>query len=336
MIIVLKREKTDVLEDVRRRLMRGGFQFSVLEGVKYIVVPVVGDLSAGDINRFRSINGVEKVLRVSSPYYLVTKECRTKSVVDVGGDVRIGEGFHFIAGPCSVESEESLERIAAFLVSKGVRLLRGGTYKMRSSPYSFQGLGEEGLRIMQQVARRHGMRSVSEIIDLRNLDVFLEHIDVIQVGARNMYNYALLREVGRSGKPVLLKRAPSARIEDFLLAAEYLLLEGNERVVLCERGSLTFDDAIRSAINMATIPMLKDVSHLPVVLDPSHGVGIARYIPAVSEAAVLLGADGVMLEVHFDPSNALSDGFQSIDFAQFSRLHERIGTILSSLGSSCA
>ncbi len=336
MIIVLKRGKADVLEDVRRRLMSGGFQFSVLEGVKYTVVPVVGDLSAGDINRFRSINGVEKVLRVSSPYYLVTKEYRAKSVVDVGDDVRIGDGFHFIAGPCSVESEESLERIASFLVSKGVRLLRGGTYKMRSSPYSFQGLGEEGLRIMQQVARRHGMRSVSEIIDLRSLDAFLEHIDVLQVGARNMYNYALLREVGRSGKPVLLKRAPSARIEDFLLAAEYLLLEGNERVVLCERGSLTFDDAIRSAINMAAIPMLKDVSHLPVVLDPSHGVGIARYIPAVSEAAVLLGADGIMLEVHFDPSNALSDGFQSIDFDQFSRLHDRAGKILSSLGSSCA
>ncbi len=333
MIIVLRRGETDVLEEVRRRLMSGGFQFSVLEGVKYTVVPVVGDLSASDINRFRSVKGVEKVLRVSSPYYLVTKEYRQKSVVDVGDGVRFGEKFLFIAGPCSVESEEALDRIAAFLASKGVRLLRGGTYKMRSSPYSFQGLGEEGLKIMQRVARRHGMRSVSEIIDLRNLDVFLEHIDVIQVGARNMYNYALLKEVGRSGKPILLKRAPSARIEDFLLAAEYLLLEGNEQVILCERGSLTFDEAVRSAVNIAAIPMLKDLSHLPVILDPSHGVGVARYIPVVSEAAVLLGTDGIMLEVHFDPSNALSDGFQSVDFSQFSNIHERIGKILSCLGS---
>jgi len=335
MIIVLKRDRAEVLEEVKRRLMDGGFRFNVLEGVKYTVLPVVGDLSASDINRFRSIPGVEKVLRVSSPYFLVTKENREKSVVDVGGGVLIGEGFRFIAGPCSVESEESLDRIAAFLAGKGIKLLRGGTYKMRSSPYSFQGLGEEGLQIMQRVARRHGMRSVSEIIDLRSLDAFLEHIDVIQVGARNMYNFALLREVGRSGKPVLLKRSPAARIEDFLLAAEYLLLEGNEQVVLCERGSLTFDEAVRSAVNMAAIPMLKDISHLPVILDPSHGVGIARYIPAVSEAAVLLGADGLMLEVHFDPSNALSDGFQSVDFAQFSHIHERIARIRGCLGSPC-
>ncbi len=332
MIIVLKRDNKSVLEDVRRRLMSGGFQFSVLEGVKYTVIPVVGDLSASDINRFRSVPGVEKVLRISSPYYLVTKEYKTKSVVDVGDGVSIGNQFQLIAGPCSVESEESLDRIAAFLAGKGVRLLRAGAYKMRSSPYSFQGLGEEGLRIIREVSQRHGMRSVSEIIDLRSLDSFLEHIDIIQVGARNMYNYALLREVGRSGKPVLLKRAPSARIEDFLLAAEYLMLEGNEQIILCERGSLTFDEAVRSAINMAAIPILKDISHLPVIIDPSHGVGIARYIPAVSEASVLLGADGVMLEVHFDPSNALSDGFQSVNFDQFSHIHERIGKILSCLG----
>jgi len=336
MIIVIKRGRTEVLEEVRRRLMAGGFQFNIVEGVKYTIFPVVGDLSESDINRFRSVPGVEKVLRVSSPYFLVTKENQQKSVIKIGDNTTIGEGFQFIAGPCSVESEDSLDRIASFLATKGVRLLRGGTYKMRSSPYSFQGLGEEGLRIMQRVAQRHGMYSVSEIIDLRSLDSFLQHIDVIQVGARNMYNFALLREVGRSRKPVLLKRSPAARIEDFLLAAEYLLLEGNEQVILCERGSLTFDDAIRSAINMAAIPMLKDISHLPVILDPSHGVGIARYIPAVSEAAVLLGADGLMLEVHFDPSNALSDGFQSIDFEQFSLIYERITKIRTCVGSPCS
>ncbi len=335
MIIVLKRDRNEVLEDVRGRLMAGGFQFNVLEGVKYTVIPVLGDLTTSDISRFRSIDGVDKVVRISSPYYMVTKEYRDKSVVDLGDGVTIGDQFQFIAGPCSVEGEESFDRIAAFLSGLGVKILRGGTYKMRSSPYSFQGLGDEGLRIMKKVAKRYGMKTVSEIVDLRSLDFFLEHVDMIQVGARNMYNFTLLRELGKSGKPLLIKRAPSARLEDFLLSVEYVLLEGNEKVVLCERGSISFDDASRNAVNMAAIPLLKDISHLPVLLDPSHGVGVARYIPAVSEAAVLLGADGLMIEVHFDPSNALSDGFQSLNFAQFSSTFERIRKIQSCLGNSC-
>lgn len=335
MIIVLKRDRKEVLEDVRGRLMAGGFQYNVLEGVKYTVIPVLGDLTASDISRFRSIDGVDKVLRISSPYYMVTKEYRPRTIVDLGDGVRIGDDFRFIAGPCSVESEESFDRIAAFLSGLGIKLLRGGTYKMRSSPYSFQGLGDEGLRILSSVARRYGMKSVSEIVDLRSLDLFLEHVDIIQVGARNMYNFSLLRELGKSGKPLLIKRAPSARIEDFLLSVEYVLLEGNENVVLCERGSISFDDASRNAVNMAAIPMLKDISHLPVLLDPSHGVGVARYIPAVSEAAVLLGADGLMVEIHFDPSNALSDGFQSLNFSQFSRMLEKIRKIQNCLNSTC-
>ena len=336
MIIVLKRESKGATEEIRHRLMAGGFQFNVLEGVKYTVVPVVGDLTSSDINRFRSVPGVEKVLRISIPYYMVTKEYRERTVVDLGDGVRIGDGFQFIAGPSSVESEESFDRIAAFLSGIGVKLIRGGTYKMRSSPYSFQGLGDEGLKIMRTVANRYGLKTVSEIVDLRSLDQFLEQVDVIQVGARNMYNFPLLREVGRSGKPVLLKRAQSARIEDFLLSAEHLMLEGNENVILCERGSLSFDEVTRSAVNIAAVPVMKDLSHLPVLLDPSHGVGVARYIPPVSEAAPLLGADGLLIEVHFDPASALNDGFQSISFDEFSRLHGRIAKTLSCLScSSC-
>ncbi|HSA32452.1 MAG TPA: 3-deoxy-7-phosphoheptulonate synthase [bacterium] len=336
MIIVLKRESKGTSEEIRHRLMAGGFQFNVLEGVKYTVIPVVGDLTSSDINRFRSVPGVEKVLRISMPYYMVTKEYRQRTVIDLGDGVKIGDGFQFIAGPSSVESEESFDRIASFLSGLGVKLIRGGTYKMRSSPYSFEGLGDEGLQIMRTVANRYGLKTVSEIVDLRSLDHFLEQVDVIQVGARNMYNFPLLREIGRSGKPVLLKRAPAARMEDLLLSAEHIMLEGNENIILCERGSLSFDEVTRSAVNIAAVPVMKDLSHLPVLLDPSHGVGVARYIPAVSEAAPLLGADGLLIEVHFDPSNAISDGFQSLSFEEFSRLHGRIGKTLSCLScSSC-
>ncbi len=330
MIIVLKKESQPHLDTIRERLIANGFKFNVLEGVKFILIPVLGDFTTSDINRFRSIPGVENVIRISSPYYLVTKEYKKKSVLDIGG-VPIGDSFSFIAGPCSVENEESLTRIAEFLAKQGVKILRGGTFKMRSSPYSFQGLGLEGLVILKRVADNFGMKTVSEIPDIRQLDAFMEYVDIIQVGARNMFNFQLLKELGRVNKPLMLKRSPSAKIEDLLLSAEYILNECNEQIILCELGKVSFDDASRSSVNIAAIPILKEATHLPVFLDPSHGVGIAKYVPKVAEAAAVLGADGIMVEVHFDPSNALSDGFQSITLESFSRICQNIGRLNSCL-----
>lgn len=328
MIIVLKKESQDSLENIKSKLRTGGFKFDVLEGVKFVLVPVLGDFTTSDISRFRAMEGVENVLRISNPYYLVTKEFKKKTVIDLGDGVTIGDNFRFISGPCSVENEASLTTIAEYLSALGVKILRGGTFKMRSSPYSFQGLGKEGLVILRDVARQFGMKTVSEIVDVRNLDFFIEYTDIIQIGARNMYNFSLLKEVGRTKKPVMLKRSPSAKIEDFLLSSEYILSEGNDNVILCERGSTGFDDITRNSINIAAIPAIKNITHLPVFLDPSHGVGIGKFIPAVSEAAVMLGADGLMIETHFDPANALSDGFQSINFEAFTKLYNKVQKLL--------
>lgn len=292
--------------------------------MKNIVLPVVGDFTTSDIGRFRSLEGVEKVLRISKPYYLVTKDYRKKSVVELGENISIGDSFSFIAGPCSVESEESLEKIASHLSALGVKILRGGTFKMRTSPYSFQGLGEDGLKILRRIGDKYGMKVVSEITDIRDISIFAEYVDMIQIGARNMSNFSMLKEIGKQKKPIMLKRSPSATIDEFLSSAEYILSEGNENVVLCERGSVSIDANTRNSINIATIPILKAATHLPVIIDPSHGVGVARFIPQVAAAAPVLGADGIMIETHFSPSDALSDGFQSLTLESFTSIYKKV------------
>ncbi|MCK5808472.1 3-deoxy-7-phosphoheptulonate synthase [bacterium] len=329
MIIVLKKdEQAETIRNITDVLANNGFTHSVLPGAKYILIPVLGDFTTEDLGRFRSFKGVHKILKISAPYYLVTKEFREKTVVDLGDGVRIGDGFCTIAGPCSVESEESIREIASLLSKSGVRMLRGGTFKLRSSPYSFQGMGVEGLRLLNSAAREHNMKCISEISDIRNIDSFMEYVDVIQVGARNMQNYALLKELSTTKKPILLKRSPSATAEEFLLSAEYLLSGGNENVILCERGIKSFDSAFRNDINIASVPHYKHISHLPVILDPSHGIGVPTYIPAVAESAVVLGADGVMVEVHTDPSSALSDGFQALIPEKFLAMQKRISQLV--------
>jgi len=332
MIIVVKRSTSEiVLEDLKARLRNEGFDFDCLTGKKYFLFPVIGDFTKNDISRFKSIPGVLKVLRVSSPYYFVTKEYKEKTVIDLGDNIKVGEGFTFMAGPCSIEDEDSLYKIASNLSDTGVNILRGGAFKLRSSPYSFQGMGLEGLRILKKIADNFFMKTISEISDIRHLDEFLEHVDIIQVGARNMFNFPLLRELGKTEKPIMLKRAPSAKIEDFLLSAEHILSAGNSNVILCERGTVTFDDSTRNSINMAHLPILKDMSHLPVFLDPSHGVGLAKYVPAVSEASIVLGVDGLLIETHNDPSVALSDGYQSISLEVFSEIYKNVGKLLTFL-----
>ncbi len=331
MIIVLKKHAPEhIVENIQNRLTSSGFIFNVIEGVKYTVIPVVGDFTMSDISRFKAIEGVDKVLNISRPYYLSSKDYKPKTVIDIDG-VKIGESFSFIAGPCSVESEESLEKIALNLAAQGVKILRGGTYKMRTSPYSFQGLGENGLKILRRVADRHNMKVISEIADIRQLDQFAELTDIIQIGARNMSNFSMLKEIGRLDKPCMLKRSPSSTIDEFLLSAEHIMSEGNEKVILCERGIISFDSSSRNSVNIASIPILKDLSHLPVFLDPSHGIGVAKYIPNASVAAYILGADGIIVETHYDPSVALSDGFQSITIDSFAAIKDKISLISSVL-----
>ena len=250
---------------------------------------------------------------------LVSKEYRDKTVVDVAG-VRFGEEFVVIAGPCAVESREQLMATAEFVKRHGARMLRGGAFKPRTSPYSFQGLGVEGLKILREAADKYGIPVVTEVMDTRDVQLVSRYADMLQIGARNMHNYALLREVGRSGKPVLLKRGFGATIEEWLLAAEYIMLEGNDRIVLCERGIRTFERLSRVNLDITAVPIVKELSHLPIIVDPSHAAGRRSLVKPLAKAAVAVGADGLMIEVHPEPDKALSDGPQSLSFSEFEDL----------------
>ena len=325
MIIVVKKgTNEEFVDNIKQTLLANGMSFEVLQGSSYILLPVAGDLTTSDIGRFKSLPGVERIINISKPYFMASKNYREKTVVDLGDGVKIGDDFTMISGPCSVESADSLGKIAAFLSDLGVKILRGGTFKMRTSPYSFQGLGENGVKILNETAKRYNMKSISEIVDVRHIDLFAQYIDIIQVGARNMMNFALLKELGRCGKPVLLKRSANATIDEFLSSAEYMMAEGNENIILCERGITSFDDSTRSMVNIAAVPIIKNLTHLPVILDPSHSVGNFKYVPQVSEAAVVLGADGLIVETHFNPMNALSDGYQSLNFRTFEEMYKKI------------
>ncbi len=330
MIIVIKKDTPeDIVEEIKETLLSNGMSFDILKGVKFTLIPVVGDLTTSDVDRFRALPGVANIIKVSKPYYLVSKDSKEKTVVDLGDGLKIGEGLTFISGPCSVESSESIDKIASFLAGLGVKVLRGGTYKLRTSPYSFQGLGKKGLKVLRDTADRYNMKCISEIIDTKDLSSFEEHVDIIQIGARNMMNFALLKELSKIKKPVLLKRSLSAKVDDFLSSAEYLVSGGNENVILCERGVQSFDDITRSTVNIASVPMIKDLCHLPLIFDPSHSIGIAKYVPPVAEAAAVMGVDGLMVETHFNPANALSDGYQSLDFESFEKMHQRILKLIS-------
>jgi len=251
------------------------------------------------------------------PYQLVSREWKTEDTVFEINGVQIGRDRLMIAGPCAVENQEQIFTITEFLSKLGIRFLRGGAYKPRTSPYSFQGLKTEGLILLREAADKYGMAVVSEIMSEDKIPELLEYADILQVGTRNMQNYSLLRALGKAGKPILLKRGMSSTIEEWLLAAEYIVSSGNERVILCERGIRTFENATRNTLDIAAIPLVKSLSHLPVILDPSQGTGIRDLVPAVSKAAIAAGADGLIIEVHNQPKEALSDGDQSLYLDQF-------------------
>jgi 3-deoxy-7-phosphoheptulonate synthase len=306
---------------VIERIREAGYQPHVTRGVERTIVAAVGNGRRHEIEALLVAPGVGNVVAIAQPFKLVSRQVKPeRSVVDVAG-VRIGgPGVVIIAGPCSVESREQLLSTAHAVKRAGATMLRGGAYKPRTSPYDFQGLGLEALKILREAREQSGLPVVTEVMSTEDVDTICEHVDMLQVGARNMQNFALLRRLATVDKPVLLKRGPSATVKEWLLAAEYLLSGGNNQVVLCERGIKTFETEMRNTFDLAAVALARDLSHLPVIADPSHGTGKQSLIAAVSRAAVAVGADGLIIEVHPCPERALSDGAQSLDFAGFEKV----------------
>jgi 3-deoxy-7-phosphoheptulonate synthase len=301
------------------------------------VIGLVGEASRIPIDRIRAFEGVEDVVPVERPFKLVNREMQPEDTVVRGeGFAFGGGGFAVIAGPCAVESSEQILSTARFVKEHGATLLRGGAFKPRTSPYSFQGMEEEGLGLLVQAREETGLAIVTEVVTAEDVERVAEVADVLQVGARNMQNFRLLQRVGRTDRPVLLKRGQSATIEEFLLAAEYVVAEGNPNVILCERGIRTFERYTRNTLDIAAVPLLKRISHLPVLVDPSHATGRRDLVAPLAAAALAAGADGIIVEVHPDPENALSDGPQSLTFPQFAEMMERLERIRAALAPSPA
>lgn len=306
-----------------------------LYGTERTVIAVIGDERILDERHMASFPGVSNVMPVLHPYKLASRETKHETTVVHAGSVAIGgTKVVVMAGPCSVENEEQMNEAAKGVKAAGATILRGGAFKPRTTPYSFQGLGREGVLILEKAAKAYSMASITEVMDIRDVDYVSQHIDILQIGARNMQNFDLLKEVGRCKKPVMLKRGLSATIKEFLLAAEYILSEGNQNVILCERGIRTFEDETRNTLCIATVPIVKELSHLPIVVDPSHGTGKPALIPPMARAAVAAGADGIMVEVHPNPDVALSDADQALTLENFEDLMEHIRPIVTAVWRS--
>jgi len=314
MILVLRRDITpEQLDHLVERVAELGFQTHISRGEHKTIVGIIGDDNKPQAETLAAIPGVESVLRVTKPYNLASREMHPADTIVEVRHVKVGGGhLAMIAGPCAVESREGLDRIAGFVKRAGANILRGGAFKPRTSPYSFQGLGEAGLQILREVGDEHGMPVVTEIMDPRQLELVLKYSDMAQVGARNMQNFDLLKEIGATKIPVLLKRGMSATVKDLLMSAEYILAGGNPNVILCERGVRSFEDSTRNMLDLSAVPNVKGISHLPIVVDPSHATGRPDLIPSMAMASVAAGADGVHIEVHDCPEKAMSDGPQAV------------------------
>ena len=330
MVVVMQEGASEEqIRHVSQRLQAMGFAVHHSTGERHTVLGAVGAKLDFDARDLEMLDGVREVIRISAPYKLASRSFRPDgSLVAVGKDVRVG-GVEIVvmAGPCSVESPEQIDTVAAAVSKAGAKVLRGGAFKPRTSPYSFQGHGETALRWLRDAADRSGLVVVSEVMDHTKIPMMTEFVDIFQVGARNMQNYDLLRALGKVEKPVLLKRGMSATIEEWLLSAEYIMHGGNYNVILCERGIRTFEDYTRNTLDLAAIPVVKKLSHLPVIVDPSHGTGRRDKVPPMARAAVAAGADGIMVEVHHDPERALSDGAQSLYPDQFVQLMNELRII---------
>jgi 3-deoxy-7-phosphoheptulonate synthase len=335
MVVVMQERATEEQVDaVIARLIELGMDVHRSSGATRTVLGVVGTNKI-DPGLIGILDGVHEVLRISEPYKLASRTFKPEDTVVSVGDVRIGgDEVIVMAGPCSAETAAQVEASAAAVKRAGAKILRGGAFKPRSSPYSFQGLGEPGLVMLRDAADRHDLKLISEVMDISQIELIGKYADIFQVGARNMQNFTLLRELGRTRKPVLLKRGISATIEEWLLSAEYILAGGNGDVILCERGIRTFETATRNTFDVSAIPVVKKLSHLPIVADPSHGAGRRDMVAPMARAAVAAGVDGLIIEVHHDPDRALSDGAQSMFPAQFDRVMAELRIIAPAIGRS--
>jgi len=336
MIVVMKDGATkDQIEKVQSTIIEIGYKHHIIKGVLKSVIGVVGD-DRGKLNhleRLSLLEGVEKVVPIVQPYKLASREIHNETSVLNVGDVEVGnKKIPVIAGPCSVENEEQMLETARAVKAAGASMLRGGAFKPRTSPYTFQGLGEDGLKLLKEVGNEFDLPIVTEIMDPGDIDILEKYADVLQIGARNAQNYSLLKLVGKSKLPVLLKRGMSTTISEFLMCAEYILSEGNDNVMLCERGIRTFETATRNTFDLNAIPVLKEKTHLPVFADPSHGTGYWQYVTPMTLAAIAAGADGLVIEVHNNPEFAISDGAQSLKPEKFAQLMKKAAPVAEAVG----
>lgn len=338
MIIVMSASATqDNIEAVKSKLIQEGFSVHLSQGVSRTVIGVIGDRTQALSLSLEVMPGVDKVIPILNPFKLASREFQKENtLVRIGDRIIGGEEIHIIAGPCAVESREQVLETAFAVKEAGATFLRGGAFKPRTSPYSFQGLEEKGLEILAEAREKTGLAVVTEVMDTRQIQLVSKYADVLQIGARNMQNFFLLKEVSKSGKPVLLKRSPSATIEEWLMAAEYIMLGGNPQVILCERGIRTFEKYTRNTLDLSAVAVAKRVSHLPVIVDPSHGTGKWWLVSPLANAAIAVGADGLIVEVHPDPSNALSDGDQSLTPENFYSLMAGVRDVSSAVGRRLA
>ncbi len=333
MIIIMDGTATpEQIQLVLERLYDKGFDVHRSSGANQIILGVVGDTQTIDVRDYEVFAGVHEVIRISEPYKLASRTFQKEdSIVRVGKVEFGGNKIALIAGPCSIESRDQIKKIGKFVAETGSGMLRGGAYKPRTSPYSFQGMGEEGLKYLREAGDENDLSVVSEVMDRMDIIPALKYVDMIQVGARNMQNFALLKELGKVDKPILLKRGMSATIQELLMAAEYIMAGGNRNIVLCERGIRTFETFTRNTFDISAIPVLKSLTHLPVITDPSHAIGIRNKIAPMARASIAAGADGLIIEIHYDPDNAFSDGAQTLYFDQYQQIVNEVKIIATAV-----
>lgn len=336
-IVMRPRVTSKELNNIVKKLENKGFKTTISKGTERTVIGVIGDtskISEEESSAFETMQGVEKIHRIIKPYKLASKDFKPEqTTIKIGKNIIGGKKLHIIAGPCAVENLTTFLKIAQEVKNAGATFIRGGAYKPRTSPYSFQGLGEKGLEFLEAARKKTGLPVVTEIMDPRDIDVILKYADVIQIGARNMQNFRLLQEVGLHNKPIVLKRGLSATLKELLMAAEYIMAQGNNnKVILCERGIRTFETETRNTLDLNAVPVLKKLTHLPVIVDPSHGTGKWDLVAPMAKAAIAAGADGLMIEVHIHPEDALSDGEQSLKPNKFKTLMGELKIIAKAVG----
>ncbi len=336
-IIMEKNTQENFIEDIIKRLDEEGFSIHRSTGVEHTLLGVIGNTAKLDVRDLKIMPGVADAYRISAPYKLVSREFKPENTIIKIKDVVIGgEEIVIMAGPCSVESREQVMTIAERVSNAGAKILRGGAFKPRTSPYAFQGMGEEGLQILREAADKYHMLVITEVMDKDQIPLVCKYSDILQIGARNMQNFSFMKALGKTQKPIFLKRGIAATIQEWLMSAEYILSGGNANVIMCERGIRTFETYTRNTLDLSAIPVIQKLSHLPVMADPSHGTGLRNKVLPMARASVAAGADGIMIEVHHDPDHALSDGAQSLYPEQFDELMEQIRVIAKVIGRNIA